>query len=142
MPRLRGVGIFIEAGKRDALAARDTKGAIAEHAFGIDNVANHFANAPLAGRIAEARLLLRKRAEERGVLRRLTGQDGDEIGLRHQVDVAVEIGGIFGCSGSGRVHPQSLAQAGVTRASHRAKRWTARGRSGSAALRPPRHFLT
>lgn len=49
---LGGVGVFIERGERGLIVAAEAKGAVGEDPFGIQAVAEHFADGPLIGGIA------------------------------------------------------------------------------------------
>jgi len=56
--------VFIKAKQVPLLAARDRKRAVAKHPLGIDQMADDFANAPLAIRVAKGFVLWRNLVEQ------------------------------------------------------------------------------
>src|SRR5690606_31192690 len=89
--------VLLEGGERPRLAPREPKRAHAEDALRVDDVSDHLADAPLAGRVAEAGLLLVQRPEQRERLLELALQDRQDRARRHEADVWHEVIRVLPC---------------------------------------------
>src|SRR5690606_8073695 len=70
------------------IAPREPQRAPGEDALRVGEMADHLADAPLAGLVAEARLRLVQRAEQRERFLELALEDGQDRAGRHAADVA------------------------------------------------------
>src|SRR5690606_40087516 len=68
------ITVLLKAGQRGRVAPRDTQRAVGEYALGVVDMADHFFDAPLAGRWPDARGVIRYLCYERAQFVGLTAE--------------------------------------------------------------------
>jgi len=94
-----GVGhetVLVEAGERRRVVAREAQGAVSEDAFDVDQMADHFFDAPLARGVAKIALGRAQAADQAQRAFDLKPERLDDLSLGHERDVFLEVRRVFG----------------------------------------------
>src|SRR5262249_25621679 len=87
--------VLVEARQFGLIIPSEAQRSISENTLAINDVPNHFLDAPLAGSVFIVCVFLANLPKQRAHSTRLSLQDGDHIGLNDQIDITPEVCSVF-----------------------------------------------